>query len=64
LYIYSGNSNDPKSRSCSLSVVKFYTLFTEEAKKQHYNRLISKSANKIKTTQDIMKKGNRTKTSD
>jgi len=56
LYAFTENSNDPKARAHYIKYCKILIKITQEAKKQNYNRFITKSNNNIKITWEILKK--------
>jgi hypothetical protein len=58
-YIYSRDSNDPIIKAFYMKYCKILNKVIQEAKKQHNNRLIAKSDNKIKTTWNIIKQETR-----
>jgi hypothetical protein len=55
-YIYRWDSNDAIIKTFYTKYCKILNKVIQEAKKQHYNRFIAKSCNKINTTSNIMKK--------
>jgi hypothetical protein len=55
-YTFTKNSNDPKAKAHYIKYCKIQRKVINEANKQHYNKLIAKSNNKIKTMWNITKK--------
>jgi hypothetical protein len=55
LYIHSRDSNDAVIKAFYIRYCKILNKVIQRAKRQHYNRLIAKSDNKIKTTWNIIK---------
>ena len=56
LYGFTKNSNDPKAKVHYIKYCKILRKVIKEAKKQHYNGLIPRSDNKIKTAWNIINK--------
>jgi hypothetical protein len=54
-YICSKESNDAITKAFSIKYCRILNKVKQEARKQHYNRLIVKSDNKIKTMENIIK---------
>jgi hypothetical protein len=55
LYLTLRNSNDPDLKRYYKIYCKILSIVIKAAKKLHYNRLISNSNNKLKTTWNIIK---------
>jgi hypothetical protein len=56
LYTFTKKNNDPKYKAHYITYCRILKKVMKEAKKQHYNRLIAKCNNKIKTIWNIIKK--------
>jgi hypothetical protein len=55
LYIYNRDSNDAEVKAFYIKYCKILNKVTQQAKRQHCNRLIAKPDNKIKATWNIKK---------
>jgi ribosomal protein L33 len=55
LYTFTKNSSDPKAKAHYIKYCRILKKVIKGAKKQHNNRLIAKSSNKIKTTWNVIK---------
>ena len=56
LYTFTKKNNDPKYKAHYITYCRILKKVIKEAKKQHYDRLIAKSNNEIKTTWNIIMK--------
>jgi hypothetical protein len=56
LYTFTKNSSGPKAKAHYIKYCKILRKVIKETKQQHYSRLITKSNNKIKTKNIIMRK--------
>jgi len=59
LYTFTNNSSNPKAKAHYIKYCKILRKFIKEVKQQHYCKLIAKSSNEIKATQNIIREETR-----